>query len=54
MVMGSDRAVLGDVSETTFPAVWRGSRYQEFRAALAGDAEPPEVCKGCSLYRGVF
>lgn len=53
MVMGADRAVLGDASTDGFRAVWHDRAYREFRAALLTD-EPPEVCAGCSLYRGVF
>lgn len=53
MVMGEDRAVLGDAAESGFPAVWHGEPYRRFREALLGD-EPPEVCRGCSMYRGVF
>lgn len=53
MVMGADRAVLGDTRDQPFSAVWRGPAYTTFRAALETD-EPPDVCRGCSLYRGVF
>ena len=53
MVMGADRAVLGDTSEEAFPAIWHGRRYEEFRHALTTE-HPPEVCRGCSLYRGIF
>lgn len=53
MVMGSDRATLGDVTVEHFPDVWRGEAYESFRDALRGD-DPPAVCKGCSLYRRVF
>jgi radical SAM protein with 4Fe4S-binding SPASM domain len=53
MVMGADRAVLGDVAEHPFAEIWAGEAYASFRAALES-AEPPEVCAGCSLYRGVF
>jgi radical SAM protein with 4Fe4S-binding SPASM domain len=53
MIMGSDRAVLGDVSQDDPVDIWRGERYQEFRRQLLSDA-PPEVCLGCSMYRGVF
>jgi hypothetical protein len=53
MVMGADRAVLGDAERDGFAAVWRGDAYKSFRAALLTD-EPPEVCRGCSLYRRVF
>jgi radical SAM protein with 4Fe4S-binding SPASM domain len=54
MVMGSDRAELGRVDESTgFRAVWENERSQAFRAALK-TALPPDVCRGCSMYRGVF
>ena len=54
MVMGADRAVLGDLRREGFPEVWHGEAYQAFRARLLSDGDPPEVCRGCSLYRGVF
>lgn len=52
MLMGGDRGVLGDAL-ADFPALWRGDAYREFRAALLGN-DPPEVCRGCSMFRGVF
>ena len=53
MVMGADRAVLGDAAVRPFREIWHGSEYREFRAGLLGD-DPPEVCRGCSLYRRLF
>jgi radical SAM protein with 4Fe4S-binding SPASM domain len=53
MVMGSDRARLGDLDTESFDEVWQGAAYREFRERLLSD-DPPEVCRGCSLYRGVF
>ena len=53
MVMGSDRVALGDVNETPFGRIWEGAAYGEFRTRLQGD-DPPDVCRGCSLYRHVF
>ena len=53
MVMGADRAVLGDLRRDTFATAWRGPAYERFRNALLG-ADPPPVCRGCSMYRGVF
>jgi radical SAM protein with 4Fe4S-binding SPASM domain len=53
MVMGDDRVQLGRLGETPFADVWNGSAYQEFRQRLL-DGDPPEVCRGCSLYRGTF
>jgi MoaA/NifB/PqqE/SkfB family radical SAM enzyme len=34
-------------------AVWNGSGYQEFRQQLSS-SQPPEMCKMCSIYRGIF
>jgi radical SAM protein with 4Fe4S-binding SPASM domain len=53
MLMGEDRGLLGDLSRASFPEIWRGERYEAFRAALCTDS-PPAVCRGCSMYRGVF
>jgi radical SAM protein with 4Fe4S-binding SPASM domain len=53
MVMGSERATMGRVSDRSFPEVWQGPAYREFRSRLEG-GDPPDVCRGCSLYRGVF
>lgn len=53
MLMGSERGRLGEVVGEEFATVWHGAAYRDFRAALLG-ADPPDVCRGCSLYRGVF
>jgi MoaA/NifB/PqqE/SkfB family radical SAM enzyme len=53
MLMGDDRGILGDAAQDGFAAVWRSAPYEAFRAALK-TATPPEVCAGCSMYRGVF
>jgi radical SAM protein with 4Fe4S-binding SPASM domain len=53
MVMGSDRATMGNIRAQPFEAVWAGEAYEAFRARLLTD-DPPEVCTGCSLYRGRF
>ena len=53
MVMGSERAKLGSLGARPFQEVWRGGPYRRFRERLLGE-DPPEVCRGCSLYRGVF
>jgi radical SAM protein with 4Fe4S-binding SPASM domain len=54
MVMGADRAVLGDAERDGFAAVWHNDAYAEFRGRLLDEGEPPEVCRGCSLYRRLF
>ena len=53
MLMGGDRAILGDLATDSFADVWSGASYEAFRAALT-TSSPPEVCRGCSMYRGVF
>jgi len=52
MVMGSDRAQLGELNSASFAEVWHGDAYQELRAGLMS-AIPPTICAGCALYRGV-
>jgi len=53
MVSTPDRANLGNMAERGVKAVWNGQAYGAFRAALASP-EPPEICRGCALYRGSF
>jgi radical SAM protein with 4Fe4S-binding SPASM domain len=53
MVMGSERATLGNLHEAPFAAIWRDGPYRRFREGLIS-GDPPEVCQGCSLYRGLF
>jgi radical SAM protein with 4Fe4S-binding SPASM domain len=54
MVMGDDRVALGHLEEQSFPEIWDGTPYREFRRRLSGDDDPPGVCRGCSLYRRTF
>jgi MoaA/NifB/PqqE/SkfB family radical SAM enzyme len=53
MVMGDDRAALGRLDRQSFADIWFGEAYQDFRRRLIG-GRPPDVCSGCSLYRGTF
>jgi MoaA/NifB/PqqE/SkfB family radical SAM enzyme len=53
MVMGDDRVALGCLTEASFAEIWSGPAYVEFRQRLLSGA-PPEVCRGCALYRGTF
>lgn len=53
MIMGTDRGVLGDLGHDGFGPIWRGDGYVAFRERLLED-DPPDVCRGCSMYRGVF
>jgi len=53
MLMGGDRAIQGRIDEQGFAAVWAGESYARFRSALV-EGPAPDVCQGCSMYRGVF
>lgn len=53
MLMGDGRGVLGDLRVEAFPAVWQGDAYTRFRETLMTET-PPDVCRGCSAYKGVF
>lgn len=53
MVMGDDRIALGRLDEQSFPEIWYGEPYREFRRRLVGDT-PPDVCRGCALYQRTF
>jgi radical SAM protein with 4Fe4S-binding SPASM domain len=53
MVMGDDRVAMGSLADGDLAAIWHGEAYTRFRAALLTD-DPPDVCRGCSLYRGTF
>jgi radical SAM protein with 4Fe4S-binding SPASM domain len=53
MVMGSDRAKLGNARAAGFAGVWTNDEYQDFRRRLL-ESDPPAVCRGCSEYRGTF
>lgn len=56
MVATADRATFGNVFTDETDGLqrrWHSSEANAFRRALASDA-PPEVCRGCALYRGTF
>ncbi|MGK5684168.1 radical SAM/SPASM domain-containing protein [Actinoplanes sp. URMC 104] len=53
MVMGDDRVALGSLTESSFPEIWYGEAYRDFRRRL-DSADPPDVCRGCSLYHHTF
>lgn len=55
MVATADRASFGNVFDDAdgLRRRWQGDEANAFRAALASDS-PPDVCRGCALYRGTF
>lgn len=53
MVATPDRAALGNVIAEGVDAVWNNPAYEDFRRRL-GSADPPEICRSCSVYARVF
>jgi radical SAM protein with 4Fe4S-binding SPASM domain len=53
MVSTPDRANMGNMAEQGVEAVWNGEVYAAFRDKLASE-EPPEICRSCALYAGIF
>jgi MoaA/NifB/PqqE/SkfB family radical SAM enzyme len=53
MVATPDRANFGNMAHEGVARIWDGGRYNAFRDRLASDS-PPDICRGCSLYRGRF
>lgn len=53
MVMGEERATMGDARDGGIARVWNDEPLARFRQALRTDT-PPDVCHGCAYYRGVF
>ena len=54
MVMGSERARMGNLRDASFAEIWEGEELQRFRAGLLPGSTPHPVCLGCALYRGTF
>ena len=53
MVSTPDRLNFGNMAEQGVDAVWNSDGFQAFRDRLASD-EPPEICRSCALYAGIF
>jgi MoaA/NifB/PqqE/SkfB family radical SAM enzyme len=53
MVATPDRVNFGNMACDGVAAVWNGEAYNAFRDKLASDS-PPEICRGCAVYRGMF
>lgn len=53
MVATPDRIHFGSMADRGVESIWNGAPYEAFRRRLASD-DPPEVCRSCSLYHGVF
>lgn len=46
--------VLGDLKENSFAEIWRGEKYQAFRAQLLGSRSDIEMCRNCTEGARVF
>jgi hypothetical protein len=53
MVSTPDRANMGNMFHDGVQAVWNNEVYATFRAQL-DSSEPPEICRSCALYAGMF
>ena len=53
MVSTPDRVNFGVAGEQGFQAIWNSPAYERFRDQLDSD-EPPEVCRSCAVYAGMF
>lgn len=53
MIATPNRLHLENMVEHGVEPVWNGDRYQAFRERLDSD-NPPEMCRSCSVYKGVF
>jgi hypothetical protein len=53
MVATPDRVNFGNMARDGVARIWDTGSYNAFRDALASDT-PPEICRGCAVYRGIF
>ncbi len=53
MVSTPDRLNFGKVTDHALTSVWNGKEYNNFREQLDSE-DPPEICRSCSLYWGMF
>jgi MoaA/NifB/PqqE/SkfB family radical SAM enzyme len=48
---------LGLINSDNFEEIWNGPAYNQFREQLASGGTtgaPPEICRSCSIYNGMF
>jgi len=53
MVSTPDRANFGNMASSGVTEVWSNAEYQAFRERLDSD-DPPEICRSCAIYTGIF
>jgi radical SAM protein with 4Fe4S-binding SPASM domain len=54
MLMGHDRGVLGNVHDQPLSSIWRSAEYDSLREGLRSEHDPPDICRGCAVYRRRF
>jgi len=53
MVSTPDRMQFGNMAQHGVEPIWHNELYRSFRTALASDS-PPDICRGCAVYRRRF
>ena len=53
MVATPDRVNFGNMARDGVAQIWDNAAYNAFRDRLASDT-PPDICRGCAVYRGMF
>ena len=53
MVSTPDRINFGKVGDGTVTEIWSSEQFRAFREQLDSD-QPPEICKSCAVYNGMF
>src|SRR5690606_911014 len=53
MVATPDRINFGNAAEQGVTTVWDSDEFTDFRARLDSD-DPPEICRSCAVYNGIF
>ncbi len=53
IVATPDRISFGNMVREGAEQVWNNDAYRQFRQRLA-EGPPPEVCRGCAVYKGTF
>lgn len=53
MISTPDRLTFGNVAERPAAEIWNSPGYDSFRTQLSSPT-PPEVCRSCAVYQGIF
>jgi radical SAM protein with 4Fe4S-binding SPASM domain len=53
MISTPDRLTFGNLADRSAEQIWNSEAYNDFRNQLSSD-QPPELCRSCAVYKGVF